>query len=158
MAVTSHKTDEQLAIRTIQQGACHFFEKPISREDAQGLWQFVFRKGRKKCGINEVRNVQNELHQVDSMEISKGKSKESKFPTKDLLFANQVTGNQVNNQVIRKRKRSVYGDEQTEKDIGCIPEDILGIQKKQNAKSVKNHVEWNHELHTRLMNVSNYRK
>ena len=156
--MTSHKMDEQLAIRTIQQGACHFFEKPISRQDAQGLWQFVFRKGRKKCRINEVRNVQNELHQVDSMEILKGQSKESKFPTKDLLFSNEVIGNQVNNQVIRKRKRSVYGYEQTEKDIGSTPEAIIGIRQKQNAKSVKNRVEWYHELHTRLMNVSNFRK
>lgn len=137
--------DEQLAIKTIQQGACQFFEKPISRDDARGLWQYVFRKGRKRTA-NDSENGEKRLNHSDPQQLI-SKSKLS------LTIGDEPIRNKEKEQEILTRKRSDCGNKVTRNnDVTSFdPESAKRKNKKLKAKF--ENVKWNNEVNAKFMNI-----
>lgn len=150
--MTSYKINGLLVITTLQQGASQLCPSPLSREDARGLWQFVFRKGQEESD-NDITKKRKQLPQSDSEQLignSKGKGKEKEFPTKDLSASDEATGHKQNRKKNQKRKRVEYGEENRYDDTNCESE---AANKMNTRKPEKKRVKWNSDLHVKFMDA-----
>ncbi|KNA23602.1 hypothetical protein SOVF_021750 [Spinacia oleracea] len=152
VVLTSYKINGLLVITTLQQGASQLCPSPLSREDARGLWQFVFRKGQEESD-NDITKKRKQLPQSDSEQLignSKGKGKEKEFPTKDLSASDEATGHKQNRKKNQKRKRVEYGEENRYDDTNCESE---AANKMNTRKPEKKRVKWNSDLHVKFMDA-----
>lgn len=157
--VMSYDEDLQLAIRAIQLGACHYFVKPLSRNDIRSLWQFIVRKARdvpRAILSNEAiaghTNARGVVSLAPKPQDLKGKGKEVTMDAEAILghenLRRKVTvpdGDGMDaDKESRKRKRSNDGSKKKGKNKK---------KEKCGGRSNKKTVKWNAELHAKFMRV-----
>ena len=157
--VMSYEEDLQLALQAIQLGACHYFVKPLSRNDIRSLWQFIIRKVSdvpRAIPANEPIVSCTDARGVVSLaarpQDPRGKGKEVMVDAEAVLGHENLRsegmildGNGMDaDKEIRKRKQS---DDHRSKEKGKKKKKRGGI------RPIKKTVKWNPELHAKFMSA-----
>ncbi|KAH9626844.1 hypothetical protein KSS87_002489 [Heliosperma pusillum] len=130
IVLISYVADFQLIATALRQGISHFLEKPIKRDEARGLWQFVIRKPRK---ITPKKAKNDSKHNKDIVTSNKAKGK-----GKDIVKRKRIDDGKRDYNLY-KAKKNIFISNGT------------GTGEDNNENNLK----WNPQLHEKFMTVLN---
>ncbi|KAK9750441.1 hypothetical protein RND81_02G196900 [Saponaria officinalis] len=145
IVLISYETDFQLATKTLQEGVCHFLEKPLKIHEARALWQFVFRKPKKQSLFRPKKVLNNDPKQNKNIATNykdKGKQIVVQSHKRKLLEDGDGDDNNNNYSIIAQISNYRNNITQTDERLNNKKVDVSD-----------DNIKWNPQLHEKFMKV-----